>query len=74
MRRWGQWSYDGVFAEPGAVLIHRKTGAIVTLAQVRSLAEIPQAMEVAYNLHAIGPMDLIHLAAALIEIVGEREA
>lgn len=54
-------------------LIHQRTGGVVALSQVRSLAEIPQAMEVAYNLHAIGPMDLIHLAAALIEIVGERQ-
>ena len=72
MRKWGNWSYDGVFSEPGAVLVHRKTGGRVSTALVRTLSEIPQAMEVAYNLHAIGPMDLIHLAAALIEIVGER--
>jgi hypothetical protein len=74
MRRWGNWNYDGVFAETGAMLVHRKAGATVPLAQVRSMAEIPQAMEVAYHMCAIGPMDLIHLAAALIEIVGERKA
>ena len=67
MRRWGKWVLDN------QKLIHQRTGGVVELSQVRSLAEIPQAMEVAYNLHAIGPMDLIHLAAALIEIVGERQ-
>jgi len=67
MRRWGKWVLDN------QKLIHQRTGGVVALSQVRSLAEIPQAMEVAYNLHAIGPMDLIHLAAALIEIVGERQ-
>jgi hypothetical protein len=67
MRKWGNWSLDG------AILTHHKTGGRVSIALVRTLAEIPQAMEVQYNLHAIGPMDLIHLAAALIEIVGERE-
>ena len=73
MRRWGNWSYDGIFAEPGGVLLHRKTGGRVSVSLVRDLKDIPAAMEVAYNLHAIGPLDLIHLAAALIEIVGERE-
>ena len=66
MRKWGNWIEDG------AILIHRNTGGRVSVALVRNLRDIPAAMEVAYNLHAIGPMDLIHLAAALIEIVGER--
>ncbi len=67
MRKWGNWIEDG------AVLLHRKSGGRVSPALVRTMADIPAAMEVAYNLHAIGPMDLIHLAAALIEIVGERK-
>ena len=67
MRKWGNWIFDG------DMLVHRKTGGRVSPALVRTMADIPAAMEVAYNLHAIGPMDLIHLAAALIEIVGERQ-
>lgn len=67
MRKWGNWTEDG------AVLVHRKNGGRVSVSLVRDLKDIPAAMEVAYNLHAIGPMDLIHLAAALIEIVGERQ-
>ena len=67
MRKWGNWIEDG------AILIHRKTGGRVSVALVRNLRDIPAAMEVAYNLHAIGPMDLIHLAAALIELLSERE-
>ena len=72
MRKWGSW----ILLDDGRLLqckFHSKVAAIVQVAQVRTMAEIPQAMEVCYNLHAIGPMDLIHLAAALIEIVGERE-
>ena len=68
MRKWGRWRLDD------GRLIHTGTGGSVALAQVRTPADIAPAMEVAYNLHAIGPMDLIHLAAALIEIVGERES
>ena len=66
MRKWGQWQ------ETASTLVHRKVGASVVLAQVRDLADIPAAMEVAYHLHPLGPLDLIHLAAALIEIVEER--
>lgn len=67
MRKWGQWTEDG------GKLVHGKTGGRISVALVRTLADIPAAMEVAYNLHAIGPVDLIRLAAALIEIIGERK-
>ena len=67
MRKWGGWTEDG------AILTHRKSVGRVSTALVRNMRDIPAAMEVAYNLHAIGPLDLIHLAAALIELLSERE-
>jgi hypothetical protein len=69
MKRYGNWQ----LIPSGERLVHVKTGCIVVLAQVRSLDEIAAAMEEPseWALHSM--KDMVHLAGALIEILGGRE-
>ena len=68
MRKWGNWIEDG------AILIHRKTGGRVSVALVRTMHDIPGAMEGAgeYALH--DKTDMIWLAAALLAVLQVPEA
>ena len=67
--QWGRWK----LVPGGDGLIHTKTGCIVIVAQVRTMHDIPGAMEAAgeYALH--DKTDMIWLAAALLAVIGERK-
>jgi hypothetical protein len=69
MRRWGYWIYQPEHSR----LVHGKSGAWVDAAHVRAYREIPGAVEHMSNDHTCDRQDILHLVAALIDIIGDRE-
>ena len=57
----------------GMRIVHLKSGAAVYVSQVRHYREIPGAVEHACEAQTLDRQDVLHLVAALIEVLSERE-